>query len=65
MTAKEAESLENQGIPGTVVKFKEGNFKFKESPLSALEWSFKLPSGMFALSGDFNKSTLVHFIEYI
>lgn len=65
MTAKEAESLENQGIPGTVVKFKEGSSKFKEGRPSALEWSFELPSGMFAFSGDFNKSTLVHFIEYI
>ena len=41
MSAEKAESIENQGIPGTVVKFKEGSSKFKESPLSALEWSFK------------------------
>lgn len=65
MSAEKAESIENQGIPGTVVKFKEGSSKFKESPLSALEWSFKLPSCMFACSGDFDKSALVHFIEYI
>lgn len=31
MSTRKAESLENQGIPDKVVKFKERNFKFKKS----------------------------------